>query len=78
MEDRSELEGALVRVLQILHDYADALILVGGWVPYLHLMSGRAAVSAPRTSLTSDADLLIPGGCPPSQTEQNSNFTIQA
>lgn len=61
MEDRSELEGAVVRVLQILHDYMDALILVGGWVPHLHLRSGRAAVSAPRTSLTSEADLLIPG-----------------
>lgn len=61
MEDRNALEGALVRVLRILHDYVDALVLVGGWVPYLHLTLGRAAVSAPRTSLTSEADFLVPG-----------------
>lgn len=47
MEDRSELQGALVRVLQILHDYADDLVLVGGWVPYLHL-TWAALRSAPR------------------------------
>lgn len=50
MEDRSELRGALVRVLQILHDYADALVLVGGWVP-----------DGPTTKLTGSGA----GGVPP-------------
>lgn len=59
---RSELEAALLRVLQTLVEYRGALVLVGGWVPYLHLRYGRAAVPAPRTSLTAEADLLVPTG----------------
>jgi hypothetical protein len=54
------MESALRSVLEILSDYADDLILIGGWVPYLHLTYGRAAVTSPRTSRTTEADLLLP------------------
>lgn len=62
MSSRSELERGLRSVLEILGDYASDLVLVGGWVPYLHLRYGRAAVPSARTSLTAEADLLIPTG----------------
>lgn len=62
VSNRSELEDALLRVLDTLREYRDALVLVGGWVPYLHLRYGRATVPVPRTSLTSEADLLVPAG----------------
>ena len=60
MRRRSELEDALHRVLDVLDEYADDLILIGGWVPHIHLTHGRPAVEDARTSLTTEADLLVP------------------
>lgn len=60
MSTNSEAERALRGVLGVLREYADELILIGGWVPRLHLEFGRAAVSSPRTSFTTEADILIP------------------
>lgn len=62
MSSLSELERGLRNVLEILGDYTTDLVLVGGWVPYLHLRYGRGAVPSPHTSLTAEADLLIPTG----------------
>lgn len=53
-------ELALRRVLDVLRDYAGDLILIGGWVPFLHLTHGRSTVALPRTSRTREADLLLP------------------
>lgn len=60
MQNRSESERPLRSIFGVLSDYTDELILIGGWVPYLQLTHGRAAVDAPRTSRTIEADLLLP------------------
>lgn len=60
--NRSELELALRAILVTLRDYLSELVLIGGWVPYLHFRYGTAASDESRTSLTADADLLIPEG----------------
>ena len=43
------------------------MLLIGGWVPYLHLTYGRAAEEGARTSLTAEADLVVPGRLPPGE-----------
>lgn len=53
-------ERPVREVVEILQDYRDDLVLIGGWVPYLQLTYGRARVADPRTSLTVETDLLVP------------------
>lgn len=65
MSNRGELETALWTILDALRGYLDELLLIGGWVPYLHLTYGRAAEESARTSLTAEADLVVPGRLPP-------------
>jgi len=60
VQNRTELEAALGTILETLGAYLEDLVLVGGWVPYLHLAYGRAAVEGARTSLTGEADLVFP------------------
>jgi hypothetical protein len=57
---RADLEAALWAILDALREYEDDLVLVWGWVPYLHLTYGRAASEDTRTSLTAEADLVVP------------------
>ena len=42
MSNRSEMEAALWSILDALRAYAADVLLIGGWVPYLHLTYGRA------------------------------------
>jgi hypothetical protein len=65
MSNRAELEAALWSILDALRGYAEELLLVGGWVPHLHLTYGRAAERGARTSLTAEADLVVPRKLPP-------------
>ena len=65
MSNRAELEAALWSILDALRGCAEELLLVGGWVPYLHLTHGRAAERGARTSLTAEADLVVPRKLPP-------------
>ncbi len=58
--NRTELEQALRTILDTLAEYLGDLILVGGWVPYLHLTYGEALTPGARTSLTADADIVVP------------------
>ncbi len=53
-------ERPLREVVEVLQDYHDDLILIGGWVPYLQLTYGRARVADVKTSFTVEADLLVP------------------
>jgi hypothetical protein len=43
----------------VLRPYANDLVLIGGWVPYLQMKYGRASVSVVETSLTTEADLVV-------------------
>jgi len=58
--NRIELEQALSTILDTLGEYLGDLILVGGWVPYLHLTYGEAVTPGARTSLTAEADIVVP------------------
>lgn len=60
--NRPDLERALWSILDLLREYAGDLVLVGGWVPYLHLTYGNASGSSVRTSWTGEADLVVPSG----------------
>jgi len=64
MSNRAELEAALWSILDALRGYAEELLLVGGWVPYLHLTYGRAAEHGARTSLTAEPDVVVPRKLP--------------
>jgi hypothetical protein len=37
MPNRTELEAALWSILDALRPYAEDMLLIGGWAPYLHL-----------------------------------------
>lgn len=56
---RAALESALHRVLRIVRPYLDDLILVGGWVPYLHQRYGNIRDWHGELSLTSELDMLV-------------------
>ena len=58
MSNRSEMEAALWSILDALRGYAEDMLLIGGWVPYLHLAYGRAAEKGARTSLTTPSPAL--------------------
>lgn len=58
----SDLERSLWSILDVLREYADDLVLVGGWVPYLQMKYGRASSPRARTSRTGEADLVLPSG----------------
>lgn len=55
-----EHERALLSILRTLEGYREDVVLVGGWVPYLHLEYGRASEGTGRTSLTTEADIVVP------------------
>lgn len=59
---QSDLERPLWSIMDLLRDYADDLVLVGGWVPYLQMKYGRAGSPGVRTSRTGEADLVLPSG----------------
>lgn len=61
---RADLERALWAILDTLREYLDDLILIGGWVPYLHFRYGRVANPEAGVSLTAEADLVIPPHLP--------------
>lgn len=55
-----EHERALLSILRTFEGYREDVVLVGGWVPYLHLRYGRASEANGRTSLTTEADIALP------------------
>jgi hypothetical protein len=58
------LEPALVAALLALRAYLPHLVLIGGWVPYLHQRYGGHAGWVGNLSLTSEADILVPRALP--------------
>lgn len=61
---RAELEEALWAILDTLREYLSDLILIGGWVPYLHFRYGDVANPDAAVSLTVEADLIVPARLP--------------
>jgi len=61
---RAELERALWAVLDTLREYLGDLVLIGGWVPYLHFTYGDVATPSATVSLTAEADLMVPASLP--------------
>lgn len=59
MPDRVALEASLHRVLRILQPYLGELVLIGGWVPYLHRQYGNVHAWNAELSLTSELDVLV-------------------
>jgi hypothetical protein len=57
-----DLEQSLWSILDLLREYADDLVLVGGWVPYLQMKYGRASSPGARTSRTGEVDIVLPSG----------------
>ncbi len=57
---RAELEHALWAVLDTLREYLGDLVLIGGWVPYLHFKYGDLGTPDATVSLTAEADLMVP------------------
>jgi hypothetical protein len=60
----TSLEPALVAALLALRPYLPHLVLIGGWVPYLHQRYGGHAGWVGSLSLTSEADILVPRTLP--------------
>lgn len=58
---RAELERALRAVLDTLREYLGDLVLIGGWVPYLHFTYGDVATPDAAVSLTAEGDLMQRG-----------------
>ena len=56
-----DAETALIGTLLALGPYLPEIVLIGGWVPYLYLHYGDLTPDRTRTSLTIEADVLIPG-----------------
>lgn len=57
--ERSPYEAAFRTVLLRLEPYLDAVVIVGGWVPYLYRHYGGLASWRSSTSLTAEVDVLI-------------------
>lgn len=55
----SRYEPALHRVLWELQPYLDAVMVIGGWVPYLYSRYGGFVTWNGRTSLTAEVDVLL-------------------
>jgi hypothetical protein len=55
----SRYEPALHRVLWELRPYLDAVMVIGGWVPYLYSRYGGFVTWNGRTSLTAEVDVLL-------------------
>jgi hypothetical protein len=62
--DRAVLEHALQRILWELHSYLPDIVIIGGWVPYLHRRYGWAAAWNSALSLTAEVDVLVPANLP--------------
>jgi hypothetical protein len=58
--DRVELVAGIVRVLHALRPYLPDLVLIGGWVPYLHRRYGTIRRWEAALSFTRELDLLLP------------------
>lgn len=54
------LAAGLVRVLHVLRPYLPDLVLIGGWVPYLHRRYGTIRRWEAALSFTRELDLLLP------------------
>jgi hypothetical protein len=55
----SRYEPALHRVLWELRPYLDAVVVIGGWVPYLYSRYGGFVTWNGRTPLTAEVDVLL-------------------
>lgn len=74
----AQREDALWAIIRTLADYTDDLILVGGWVPYLHLTYGRPEGRGGQTSLTTEADLVLPQRLSPGNRRPIRNVLEEA
>jgi hypothetical protein len=63
----SHYEPALHRVLWELRPYLDAVMVIGGWVPYLYSRYGGFVKWNGRTSLTAEVDVLLERPLPPGE-----------
>jgi len=61
-EQRKTLEAGLRRVLRALGPYLADLVLIGGWVPYLHRRYGGIERWDAGLSFTSELDVLVATG----------------
>jgi hypothetical protein len=61
-EQRKALEAGLRRVLRALGPYLADLVLIGGWVPYLHRRYGGIERWDAELSFTSELDVLVATG----------------
>ena len=57
---RRGLEAGLILTLSALRPYLPEILLIGGWVPYLHQRYGRFAEWTGALSLTVEADIVLP------------------
>jgi hypothetical protein len=63
--DRSTFERGLQRVISVLAPYAEEIVIIGGWVPYLHRAFGDLPNWSGRLSMTREVDVLVPRALPP-------------
>jgi hypothetical protein len=61
-EQRKALEAGLRRILRALEPYLADLVLIGGWVPYLHRRYGGIERWDAELSFTSELDVLVATG----------------
>src|SRR5215212_6494595 len=57
--ERAPLERALQRIIWELRPYLPELVIIGGWVPYLHQRYGPFPGWRNRLALTAEVDVLI-------------------
>lgn len=70
----SRYEPALHRVLWELDPYLDAVMVIGGWVPYLYSRYGGFATWNGRTPLTAEVDVLLERTLPASGRASIANI----
>jgi hypothetical protein len=63
-DPRTPLERALKRILYDLRPYLKDVVVIGGWVPYLHMRYGHLRHSQVDFSLTAEVDVLLPRDLP--------------
>jgi hypothetical protein len=63
-EQREPLERALQRILWEFRPYLNDVVIIGGWVPYLHQRYGHYPSWHARLSLTAEVDTLLPSTLP--------------
>ena len=63
-DNRDVLEHALQRILWELRPYLPDVVIIGGWVPYLHRRYGPVPAWNSALSLTAEVDVLVTANLP--------------